>query len=75
MPRDNVQIGMGHASIHQKIDRYFLEIGLGLNPYALRRGRLREIIVLESATDAQLAELGLRREEILSFVFRDILAV
>lgn len=75
MPRDNVQIGMGHVSVQQKIDRYFTDIGLGLNPYALRRGRLREIIALESATDAQLAAMGLRREDILGFVFRDLLAV
>lgn len=74
MPRDNVQIGMGHVSLHQKIDLYFAELGFGLNPYALRRRRLREIIALESATDGQLAEMGLKREDILSFVFRDLLA-
>lgn len=74
MPSDNVRIEMGHVSLYQKIDRYFADIGLGLNPYALRRGRLNEIIALESASDAQLAAMGLRREDNLPFVFRDLLA-
>lgn len=74
MPRDNVQIGMGHRSINNRIDVYLSEVGFGLNPAQLRRTRLRQIITLECASDAELAALGIRRDDILPFVFRDLLA-
>ncbi|KUF12210.1 hypothetical protein [Pseudoponticoccus marisrubri] len=74
MPRDNVQIGVGHTPLGQKIDWYFAERGLGFNANGLRRARLREIIVLESRSDAELARMGLTRDQILPHVFRDLLA-
>lgn len=74
MPRDNIQIGMGHGSLSLKIDQYFATLGFGVNPGGLRRARLRQIIALETASDAQLAAMGLRREDILPHVFRDLLA-
>ncbi|MCT4555647.1 MAG: hypothetical protein N4A53_13240 [Pelagimonas sp.] len=75
MPRENIQIGMGHTSLGGKIDQYFVAIGLGFNPGRLRRARLRKIIELEAASDAQLAAMGLERDDILPHVFRDILSV
>ncbi|MFZ7090051.1 hypothetical protein [Primorskyibacter sp. 2E233] len=73
MPRHNVQIGMGHASLGSKIDNYFASIGLGFNPGKMRKARLREIIVLEAASDEELADMGLHRDDILPHVFRDLL--
>ena len=75
MPRDNIQIGMGHTSLGAKIDQYFAAIGLGFNPARMRRARLRQIIALEASSDAQLAAMGLKRDEILPHVFRDLLTV
>ncbi|ASP22797.1 hypothetical protein ANTHELSMS3_04193 [Antarctobacter heliothermus] len=74
MTRDNIQIGMGHRSLNTRIDVYLSEVGFGLNPAQLRRARLRQIITLECASDAELASLGIRRDDILPFVFRDLLA-
>lgn len=74
MPRDNVQIGMGHTSLKRKIDLYLTEVGFGINPAALKRARMGQIIALESASDAELANLGIARDQILAFVFRDLLA-
>ncbi|APZ53926.1 hypothetical protein [Salipiger abyssi] len=75
MSAQNVQIAMGRTPLRQKIDMYFTNLGLGLNPYALRRARMREIISLEMKSDAQLARMGLSRDEILPHVFRDLLSV
>ncbi|CUH76241.1 hypothetical protein [Tropicibacter naphthalenivorans] len=72
--RDNVQLRVGHTRLNTKIDRYFASIGLGFNPSALRRARLREIIVLEAQTDEDLAQMGLTRDQILPHVFRDLIA-
>lgn len=74
MTRDNVQIGMGHTSLKRKIDIYLTEVGFGMNPASLKRARMGQIIALETASDAELADIGIDREGILPFVFRDLLA-
>ncbi|MGP6086670.1 hypothetical protein [Antarctobacter jejuensis] len=74
MTRDNVKIGMGHTSLKRKIDIYLTEVGFGVNPATLKRSRMRQIIALESASDAELAGIGIDRDQILPFVFRDLLA-
>lgn len=74
MSAQNVQVAMGRTPLKQKIDIYFANLGLGLNPYSLRRARMREIISLEMKSDAQLARMGLSRDEILPHVFRDLLS-
>ncbi|MDJ0821295.1 MAG: hypothetical protein QNJ09_05705 [Paracoccaceae bacterium] len=74
MPYDNVQIAMSQSSLRGKIDQYFANVGLGVNPAGLRRARLHEIVVLEALSDAELARMGLSRDDILPFVFRDLLA-
>ncbi|GGB09721.1 hypothetical protein [Allosediminivita pacifica] len=74
MTTPNVRIAMGRESLHGKIDRFFTERGFGVNPDGLRRARMREIITLEIMSDAELAHLGIGRDEILPFVFRDLLA-
>ena len=71
--RDNVTIALSHSSLKTRIDLFFVSRGLGVNPYSLRRARLREIIALESQTDAELARQGLTREDILPHVFSDLL--
>ena len=71
--RDNVQIRMGHTPLMRKIDCFFASRGLGVNPYTLRRARLARIIALEASSDAELAEIGLERDEILPHVFGDLL--
>lgn len=75
MTRDNVQIGMGHSQLGPRIDRFLVERGLGFNPYGLRRARLKHIIELEVRSDHELAEIGLTRDQILPYVFRDLLTV
>ncbi len=74
MQQDNVHISIGQRSLRGKIDQYFVNLGLGVNPAGLRRARLREIVVLEAKSDAELAGMGLTRDDIPRFVFRDLLA-
>ena len=74
MSADNVRIAIGCGSLGQKIDLYFVNLGLGLNPHDLRRARMGEIIRLEMHSDDQLARMGLSRDQILPHVFRDLLA-
>lgn len=75
MTRDTVQMRVGHTPLNQKIDRFFAERGMGVNPYSLRRQRLKDIILLEALSDSELASRGLDRDDILPHVFRDILVI
>lgn len=74
MPRDNVHIAMGQRSLRARIDHKIVETGLGFGPYTMHRTCLRRVLALESRSDAELACMGLRREDILSHVFSDLLA-
>lgn len=74
MRSNTVTIAMGRSSLAHRIDSYFVSIGLGVNPYGLRRARMARIIQLEMQSDAQLARMGLTRDGILPHVFRDLLA-
>lgn len=56
----------------QRLDLFFAGLGLGVNPYMLRQSRMREIQALNACTDRQLAQLGLTRDDIPRYVFRDL---
>ncbi|MDA5556612.1 DUF1127 domain-containing protein [Shimia sp. MMG029] len=49
----------------------FRAIGNGLIALAENNSRVQQIETLNAMSDAQLAERGLRREEIVRHVFRD----
>ncbi|MCO8145074.1 hypothetical protein NHN26_07525 [Rhodovulum tesquicola] len=60
------------AGMSERLDLFFAGLGQGFNAYTLRRARMREIHNLNACTDAQLARLGITREGIPDYVFRDI---
>lgn len=61
--------------LRAQIDRFFASIGQGLNAYVEARSRRDEIERLTMMSDAQLAALGIRRDEIVAHVFRDQLGL
>ena len=73
MTQNNVQITLSSRSLLARIDLYFASLGLGFNPSRLRRTRLRDIAGLDAKSDEDLAAMGLRREDICGYVFRDLL--
>ena len=70
---DTITMGLGHTSLNRKIDLFFASRGMGVNGYGLKRARLRQILALECASDADLALIGLTRDDILPHVFADLL--
>ncbi|SFP54142.1 hypothetical protein [Tranquillimonas alkanivorans] len=60
-------------SLRQRLDEFFAGIGAGFNAYIERQARFDQIQALEAKSDAELAELGLKREDIPRHVFRDLL--
>jgi uncharacterized protein YjiS (DUF1127 family) len=56
-------------------DAVLSSVGRALNAYAESRARTAEVRELEAKTDAELARLGITRDQIPAYVFRDLMAL
>ncbi|WP_238366957.1 hypothetical protein [Mesobacterium pallidum] len=54
------------------LDRYFAGLGQGVNAHLASRDRLDRILALNALSDDELALLGIARDDIPAFVFRDL---
>jgi hypothetical protein len=71
--REQPQIDVAFSpGIEDRLDAYFLDLGLGLNTHLLRRERREILLWLNARSDAELALMGLARRDIPAFVFRDL---
>lgn len=63
----NVTIANGHGwtSFTAWLSRAF-------NAYVARRARTDQVEALEALSDAELAQIGIRRNQIVQYVFRDL---
>lgn len=55
-----------------RLDRYFVELGQGVNAARLIRERHDILLWLNTRSDAELARMGLTRDGIPAHVFRDL---
>lgn len=55
--------------------RAFAAIGRSFMAYAEASSRRAEIEALESRSDAELAKLGIKRDQIVHYVFRDLIHI
>lgn len=55
------------------LDKFFAGIVRGFNTYAETKSRSGVTQALQAKTDAELAELGIKREGIPMYVFRDVM--
>lgn len=60
------------AELSRQLDQYFSTVGQGFNAYLEGRARRRQIAYLARLSDEDLAHLGIRRDEIVRRVFRDL---
>ena len=60
------------ARARDLLDQFFAGIGQGFNAYATARSRMHQIERLNAKSDAELARMGLTRDEIPRHVFRDL---
>lgn len=54
-------------------DAFFSRLGQGFNAYVETCARHAEIAALEAKSDAELAQMGLSRDRIVHYVFRDLI--
>ncbi len=57
--------------LRAQADRLFAQMGQGFNAYLERLSRQREVERLNAMSDAELARLGVRRDKLIEYVFRD----
>jgi hypothetical protein len=55
-----------------RLDRYFVELGQGVNARGLIRERHDLLLWLNARSDGELARMGLTRDGIPAHVFRDL---
>ena len=68
----NISIS-GSRSFRERIDAFKAAFVRGFNSYADRRSRIDVIRRLEAKSDAELKALGINREHIVAYVFRDVM--
>ncbi|MDD9706924.1 MAG: hypothetical protein QUV10_03495 [Paracoccaceae bacterium] len=59
------------ARLMARVDAFFATLGQGMNAYMHRKSRMDEIEALHAKSDAELAEIGITRDDIPRYVFRD----
>ncbi|MTH76427.1 DUF1127 domain-containing protein [Paracoccus aestuariivivens] len=59
-------------TLRDRVDAIFARIGQGMNSYVEARSRHREIEALEAMSDKDLADMGITRDRIVHYVFRDL---
>lgn len=64
-----------HTGISAKLAGMFHSISVAMVAYMERRARTEQITALQGKSDAELAKLGITREQIPSYVFRDLFYV
>lgn len=65
----NVSIADG---LRARFEGFLAGIGAGITAYIERRARIAEVEALNAKTDEELAAMGLKREDIPHYVFRDL---
>ncbi|MBF9042673.1 hypothetical protein HKCCE4037_05005 [Rhodobacterales bacterium HKCCE4037] len=60
------------SSLRARLDTFFAALGQGFNAYLERETRFDQIRQLDAKTDAELAEMGLKRDDIPRYVYRDL---
>ncbi|MCI5111284.1 MAG: DUF1127 domain-containing protein [Marivita sp.] len=74
MSTEPVHLQFVRPGLRHRIDLYFAAQGQGFNPATFIRSRLASILELDAMSDAELAQFGLTRADILPFVFEDCFA-
>ncbi|CUH65629.1 hypothetical protein TG4357_01966 [Thalassovita gelatinovora] len=63
------------SGLRVRFDDFMAGIATGMNAYMEQKSRSAEIEALNAKTDAELAAMGLKRENIAYYVFRDMFYV
>lgn len=63
------------AGFRAGLSNFFQAFGRGMTAYMERRSRTDQIVALNAKSDAELAKMGITRDSIPAYVFRDLFYV
>ncbi|MGI3168738.1 hypothetical protein ACRARG_06280 [Pseudooceanicola sp. C21-150M6] len=63
------------SGFRDRIDAFFTAVSVGMGAYMHRRSRADQIAALNAKSDEELAKLGITRDGIPAYVFRDLFYV
>ncbi|GAA6189272.1 hypothetical protein [Litorivita sp. NS0012-18] len=72
MATHSTNIAYPTRSLSARANAFFAALGRGMERYIERKSRAGQIQQLEAKSDAELAAMGLKREQIALHVFRDL---
>jgi uncharacterized protein YjiS (DUF1127 family) len=75
MANVTTSVELQQSNIRNRFDAFFAAVGQGFNAYLERRSRSVQIEALNAKSDAELAKMGITREGIPAYVFRDVFYV
>ncbi|WP_223421739.1 hypothetical protein [Tateyamaria pelophila] len=62
-----------HPTVWNRVSSFFAMVGRAMTMSSAMDARMQRVEALNSKTDAELAEMNLRREDITAYVFRDLM--
>jgi len=71
----NVATHIENAGFRAGLSNFFQSVGRGFTVYMERRSRTDQIAALNAKSDEELAKLGITRDAIPAYVFRDLFYV
>jgi len=72
MAAPTTNIEFANAGLLSRTTAFFAAIGKGLSAYTHHLSRIDQIKVLDAKTDEELAALGISRDDIPRYVYRDL---
>jgi uncharacterized protein YjiS (DUF1127 family) len=73
MSARSTDISVPQGELRHRLDMFFAGLGQGFNAYLEGRSRLREFEALNAKSNEQLNAMGLKREDIARYLFRDLM--
>ena len=71
----NVTTHVADAGFFAGLNNFFAGLGRGMTAYMERRSRADQTAALNAKSDAELSKLGITRDGIPAYVFRDLFYV
>ncbi|MDX1780942.1 MAG: hypothetical protein R3256_06445 [Thalassovita sp.] len=72
MATQATNVSINKTGLRDRFEGFLAGISVGFTAYMDRIARTRQIEYLNAKSDAELAKLGLKREDIPRYVFRDV---
>ena len=62
-----------HTTAWNRVSEFFAMVGRAMTMSSAMDARMKRVETLNAKTDAELAAMNLRREDITAYVFRDLM--